>query len=109
MVDLANKDALPDGTAPALDQARIAELLPSLPAWRIEDSKLFRDVQVKNFKQAVKLVNEIGELAEAQNHHPDICIHRWNHVRVEFYTHAIEGISENDFIMAAKVDALFPN
>ncbi len=102
MPDLASRQALPDGTAPRLSEAHIEELLLETPGWEVENGTLTREVQVKNFRAALALVNEIGQIAEQQNHHPDIAIFRWNHVRVELYTHTVEGLSENDFIMAAK-------
>ncbi len=106
MTDLASKHALPDGTAPRLPEARVDELLLEVPGWEVENGKLRREVQVKNFSAALALVNDIGQIAEQQNHHPDIAIFRWNHVRIELYTHTVEGLSENDFIMAAKLTDL---
>jgi 4a-hydroxytetrahydrobiopterin dehydratase len=63
-------------------------------------------LKFKNFKKALEFVNELGELAEQEGHHPDISIHDWNQVEVSFHTHAINGLHENDFIMAAKVNEL---
>jgi 4a-hydroxytetrahydrobiopterin dehydratase len=83
-------------------------MMQQVPGWSIENGKLTRDVTVADFRAALVLVNKIGELAEQEGHHPDITIHSWNHVRIEFYTHSIQGISENDFIMAAKVNQLLP-
>lgn len=104
MADLASRHALPDGTAPRLSEAQVDELLPCVPDWSIENGRLSRDVQVKNFKAAVSLLNAVGAIAEQENHHPDLCIHRWNHLRIEFYTHTVEGLTENDFILAAKLE-----
>jgi 4a-hydroxytetrahydrobiopterin dehydratase len=106
MTDLASREIQRDRTAQALSQEEVHELLADLPGWTIEDGRLSRDMQLKNFKAALALVNEVGELAETSNHHPDLTIHRWNHVRVEWYTHSVEGLSINDFIMAARVSAL---
>lgn len=101
-MSLADRHAAPDGTAPRLADANIQELLPETPGWSAESGRLVREVTVKNFKEALATVNRVGEIAEAENHHPDICILRWNHVRLELYTHTADGISENDFILAAK-------
>lgn len=101
-MSLADRHAAPDGTAPRLADERIEELLRQTPGWSAEGGRLIREFTVKNFKEALATVNQVGEIAEAENHHPDICIQRWNHVRLELYTHTADGISENDFILAAK-------
>jgi 4a-hydroxytetrahydrobiopterin dehydratase len=63
-------------------------------------------VKLKNFRAALDLVNRIGEIAESEGHHPDLSIHGWNRVRVDLVTHSIGGLSENDFILAAKISRL---
>lgn len=108
MTDLAQKHPAADGTAPRLTDDQVEELAQHVPAWSVQDGKLTREVQVKNFREALALVNALGEVAEGENHHPDLLIHGWNHVRVELYTHTAHGLSENDFIMAAKFDQLIP-
>jgi 4a-hydroxytetrahydrobiopterin dehydratase len=108
MTDLAERHAAPDGTAPRLAHEQVEELVKSVPAWSVEDGKLVREVQVKNFRTAVALVNALGNIAEAENHHPDLWIHGWNHVRIELSTHTAHGISENDFILAARFDRVIP-
>ena len=67
---------------------------------RIEKSYRFRD-----FKEAMRFVNRVAELAESEGHHPDIYV-SWNRVRLSLTTHAIGGLSDNDFILAAKIDRL---
>jgi 4a-hydroxytetrahydrobiopterin dehydratase len=106
MTELAERHAAPDGTAPRLSDEQVEELAKSVPAWSVEDGKLVRDVQVKNFRAALAVVNALGEIAEEENHHPDLSIHGWNHVRIELSTHTAHGLSENDFILAAKFDRL---
>lgn len=108
MMDLASRHAAPDGTAPRLTSETIGELATHIPDWSVENDKLVREVQVKNFRAALALVNALGEIAEEENHHPDLLIHGWNHVRIELYTHTAQGLSENDFIMAAKFDRVIP-
>jgi 4a-hydroxytetrahydrobiopterin dehydratase len=106
MTDLAARHALPDRAAELLSAEAVRALMPELPDWSIERGRLCRDVRLRNFKQALALVNRIGAVAEAENHHPDITIHRWNRVRIELYTHSVEGLSINDFILAAKITSL---
>ena len=76
--------------------------------WRLVDGeklKIAREVKCKDFAQAMAFVNRIAAVAEEEGHHPDFCV-SWNRVKLELITHAIGGLSENDFIMAAKIDAL---
>lgn len=107
MSSLADQHAAPDGTAPRLTDEQIQRLLPEVPGWNVEDGKLVREMTVGNFQAALDLVNEVGRLAEEENHHPDLCILAWNHVRIALYTHTAGGLSQNDFIMAAKFSKLF--
>lgn len=82
----------------------------SLPAWRLTEdgTRICRDWQLKNFRDGIRLINTIGALAEREQHHPDLHLESYRKVRVEIYTHAIDGLSENDFILAAKIDAVSP-
>jgi 4a-hydroxytetrahydrobiopterin dehydratase len=107
MSDLAGRHASPDRTATLLSEREVNDLMPELPGWNLENGRLARDTRLRNFKEALAVVNEIGALAEAENHHPDIMIHRWNWVRIELYTHSVEGLSMNDFILAAKITQVF--
>jgi 4a-hydroxytetrahydrobiopterin dehydratase len=78
-------------------------------AWTMADEKnIARDFVFKDFNEAVVFVNAIAELAESEGHHPDITI-RYNKVRLELTTHAIGGLSENDFILAAKINGVVAN
>jgi len=76
-----------------------------VPLWRSREGNkhIYREFQFKNFTGAMAFVNRVAELAEAEGHHPDIHIF-YNRVRLELQTHAIGGLSENDFILAAKID-----
>lgn len=67
--------------------------------------EIYRDFRWKNFTQVMNFVNEVARLAEDEGHHPDILIHDWKFCRISLTTHAINGLSENDFILAAKIDA----
>jgi 4a-hydroxytetrahydrobiopterin dehydratase len=86
-----------------LERAR--QMLGQVPGWELADSTLTRRFRFKNFKEAMAFVNKVAELAEAEGHHPDIHI-SYNRVRLDLTTHAIKGLSDNDFIMAAKINRL---
>lgn len=76
------------------------------PEWNVIDNHhLERDYTFKNFRQALDFVNTLGGLAESQGHHPDICL-SWGKVKITLWTHKIDGLHENDFILAAKIDRL---
>ena len=95
------------GTAP-MAPGVAARYVDAVPGWKLvegEPVKLTRSLKFKDFTQAMAFVNEIATIAEAEGHHPDICI-SWNRVRLELTTHAIGGLSMNDFIMAAKINEL---
>jgi 4a-hydroxytetrahydrobiopterin dehydratase len=94
------------GTKP-LDQAGYEPLLAQVPGWAIEEAGshpvLTRRFKVKGFMPAVDLVNRIAPIAEAEGHHPDLLV-GWGYVVVQLWTHAAGGLTENDFILAAKID-----
>ena len=74
--------------------------------WKLVNEKRIQyEFKFKNFKEAIKFVNKVADLAESEGHHPDIQIH-WNKVLIELWTHAIGGLSENDFIVASKIEQL---
>lgn len=93
------------GTRP-LDDSRVSELLLEIPEWELRGGKLVRESKLKNFRKALQALNRIGEVAEQEGHHPDMALHSWNRIRIELYTHSIGGLSENDFILAAKIDPI---
>ena len=77
-------------------------------AWRVADGRrLEREFKFPNFEQALHFTNRVGEIAEAENHHPDIQL-SWGRVHLTLWTHAVGGLTENDFILAAKIDRLMP-
>jgi 4a-hydroxytetrahydrobiopterin dehydratase len=108
-VDLASKKCIPcEAGTPPLTPASVAELAKNTPDWKVVgDKKLLREIKFKNFREAMAFVNRIADVAEAEGHHPDIYIF-YNLVRLELSTHAIGGLSDNDFILAAKIDVLSP-
>jgi 4a-hydroxytetrahydrobiopterin dehydratase len=74
--------------------------------WQVNEKQIERVFRFKNFEEALNFVNQVGNLAEKENHHPDIHLHGWNKVTIILSTHSIEGLSEKDFIMAGKIDAM---
>jgi 4a-hydroxytetrahydrobiopterin dehydratase len=107
--DLATKHCVPceRGTEP-MSRAEAESLATQVPDWSLVDGealKLSRELKFKNFAQAMSFINSIAEVAEAEGHHPDMCV-SWNRVKLDLLTHSIGGLSENDFIMAAKINEL---
>ena len=82
-------------------------MMPLVPKWSrgTNPDMIERKFKFKNFAQALAFVNDVGQIAEKEDHHPDIFIH-WNEVTFTLWTHAINGLFDNDFIMAAKIDKL---
>ncbi len=92
--------------APALDEGTRKLLEVEVPSWRVvNDHHLEKQYAFKDFAQALAFVNKIGALAEQENHHPDISL-GWGKVGIITWTHSAGGLSENDFVLAAKIDAL---
>ena len=93
---------------PTLTQAEVAELLNLVPGWQVtEDGTTLQwQKRLAHFSAAVNFVNRIAEVCEEQDHHPDVQIYNYRWVGLDFSTHSIGGLSENDFIMAAKVNQL---
>ena len=106
--DLKGKKCVPcEGGIPPLTQEQIQPYLSQVPNWRVENGKvMFRDFKFKDFSQALAFINKVGTIAEAEGHHPDINLHDWNQVKFTLSTHAIGGLSENDFILAYNIDSL---
>jgi 4a-hydroxytetrahydrobiopterin dehydratase len=82
--------------------------MAAIPHWRLSDDGKWirRSIRFKNFVRTVECLNRIGELAELEAHHPDLHITGYRHLMIELSTHAIGGLSENDFILASKIDQL---
>ena len=107
MSNLADKTCIPcKGGVPPLARAETDQLLTKLNGWTIEkEHHLTRQFKLPDFRSALELVNRIGELAEEQGHQPDLFL-AWGKVGVEIWTHKINGLTESDFILAAKIDKL---
>lgn len=96
-----------EGDVKPLTSKDFHPLLQEVPLWKVINGKqIEREFQFKDFKTALAFVNSVAKIAEKEKHHPDIFLHGWNKVRLTLYTHAIGGLSKNDFIVAAKVDVL---
>ncbi len=97
-----------EGGIPPLTEAEIAVFKPEVPQWEVavDTKSISRQFTFKDFKQALEFVNKVGAIAEEEGHHPDIKLFEYKYVLVSLWTHAIGGLSENDFILAAKIDTL---
>ena len=96
-----------DKETPPLPASAAQVLLQDLPGWALIEGKLIRKlITCKNFLDAVSLIQRIAPLAEAEDHHPDLHLTGYKRLTIELSTHAIGGLSENDFILAAKIDQL---
>jgi 4a-hydroxytetrahydrobiopterin dehydratase len=107
MNDLARKKCKPceGGVKPfTADEAK--QLLKGMQGWSVEHGKLVKTYPFKNYYETLAFVNALAWISHREDHHPDLGVH-YNKCRVEYSTHAIGGLSENDFICAAKCDALF--
>jgi 4a-hydroxytetrahydrobiopterin dehydratase len=107
--ELAGKHCAPcEGGIPPLSSEEVREHLQALPEWKpTPDGRgIRREWRVKNFAAALDFFERIGEVAEAEGHHPDLHLVGYRNVAVELSTHAINGLSENDFILAARIDRL---
>ncbi|MDE1856512.1 MAG: 4a-hydroxytetrahydrobiopterin dehydratase [Candidatus Micrarchaeota archaeon] len=107
-MDLLRKRCVPcEGGMPPMKLADAKRYLKQTGGWKLQGSKIIRrDLKFKDFSEAMKFVGKVAGLAEKEGHHPDIYVHSWNQVRLTLSTHAIKGLSENDFILAAKINRL---
>lgn len=98
------------GGEPTLTDEQITELQPQVPEWQVKEvdgvKRLERVFKFKNFVEAISFTDRIGVIAEAEDHHP-LIITEWGRVTVQWWTHKIGGLHQNDFITAAKTDELF--
>lgn len=111
MTQLMEKRCVPcRGAVEPLKSETIQELAKELqPGWKVVgEHHIEREFTFEDFRQALDFVNRVGEIAERENHHPDICL-SYGRVVIQLWTHKIHGLHENDFIVAAKIDALGPD
>ena len=107
MSELSQRECIPcKGSVPPLKGAELGNLAREVSSWRvINEHHLERDFKFPNFRKALEFTNKVGELAEQQQHHPDIYL-AWGKVKLTLWTHKIDGLTESDFVFAAKVDHL---
>lgn len=105
--DLTKKKCEPcEGGVPPMKEDEIKENLAKVDNWKVIDNHhLIKDYKFKDFKSALEFVNKVGEIAENEGHHPNISF-TWGKVQIKTYTHDINGLSINDFILAAKIDQI---
>ncbi|KKU98982.1 MAG: hypothetical protein UY32_C0009G0011 [Candidatus Jorgensenbacteria bacterium GW2011_GWC1_48_8] len=105
-MDLVSKKCVAcEGGVEPFTKEQAKEYLKETPSWRLtaDGSKIEREFEFKNFKESMAFVNKVADLAESEGHHPDIHIF-YSRVHLELFTHSIGGLSENDFILAAKIN-----
>lgn len=107
-MSLADRTCVPcKGGTPALKGDAIAPLVAEVPEWGApNEHHLFRAFRFPDFQKALGFVNRVGAVAEEQGHHPDLLL-AWGKVEVTIYTHKIDGLTESDFVLAAKIDRLY--
>jgi 4a-hydroxytetrahydrobiopterin dehydratase len=107
MSDLATKHCAPcEGVTKPLPPDEAGALLKQLPGWEMADSKIFKTYAFRDYYQTMAFVNALAWVSHREDHHPDLEV-GFNKCRVEYSTHAIGGLSQNDFICAAKAETLF--
>jgi 4a-hydroxytetrahydrobiopterin dehydratase len=108
MSKLADQHCVPcRGGTPPLQGAELLPYAEQLPDWEIiEEHHIAKTFRFPDFKAGLDFVNRVGAMAEEEGHHPDLCL-AWGKVGVEIYTHKIRGLTESDFVLAAKIDQLY--
>ena len=112
MTDLSKKKCVAcDGKTLPFDTSEIHKYLKKVDGWDVKNNEeknyyLEKKFKFKNFKDSQDFVNNVGNISEKEGHHPDITF-GWGYAKINITTHAIEGLSENDFILAAKIDQIF--
>lgn len=108
MTDLAKKHCKPcEDKTGLLNENEAKNLLEETDHWTIVENKhIEKSIRFKDFVSALSFINKVGEIAEKEGHHPDFCLTNWNKVTFTLSTHSIGGLSENDFILASKIDEI---
>jgi len=94
------------GDTPPLTGEEACMLAAETPGWDIGKKSMEREFVFGNFGEAISFVNKVAEIAESEDHHPDILLHSYKKVKIDLTTHKIDGLSKNDFILAAKINGL---
>ena len=111
MSDLHTKKCIPcEGGIPSFDITEIHKYLKMVDGWEVKSDEnkiyyLIKEYKFKNFLESQKFVNKVGQIAESESHHPDLWF-GWGYARIKIFTHAIKGLAESDFILAAKIDKI---
>jgi len=106
IVDLEKMHCTPcEGNTPKLPIAQAQTMLKDLPGWELQGEKLHKQFKFKTFMDTIEFVQQMARLAEEEGHHPNFCVN-YRELEVSLWTHAIHGLSDNDFILAAKINAL---
>ena len=111
MTDLSEKKCVAcEGNIPPFDISEIHKYLKKVDGWHVKNNAdksyyLIKNFKFNNFKESQNFVNKVGNIAEEENHHPDIHF-GWGYCEVKIFTHAIKGLAESDFILAAKIDKI---
>ena len=111
MSELSKKKCVPcEGNIPPFDKSEIHNYLKKVDGWDVKSNQdnsfyLVKEFNFKDFKQSQNFINKIGDIAEQENHHPDLSF-GWGYCKVKISTHAIKGLAESDSILAAKIDEI---
>ena len=111
MSDLADKKCIPcEGGIPSFNLSEIHKYLKKVDGWDVksDDEKtyyLIKQFKFNNFLESQNFINKVGEVSETENHHPDITF-GWGYAKIKIFTHAINGLHESDFVLAAKIDKI---
>jgi 4a-hydroxytetrahydrobiopterin dehydratase len=107
-MSLADRDCVPcRGGVPALKGADLEALTSQVPGWEVvNEHHLHKTYKFPDFKTALDFVNRAGAIAEQEGHHPDLLL-AWGKVEITIYTHKVDGLTESDFILAAKIERVF--
>jgi 4a-hydroxytetrahydrobiopterin dehydratase len=107
MADLAELECVPcRGGVPPMKGEELGKLSAQLSGWQVvNEHHLQKSYRFQNFTESLAFVNRVGELADQQGHHPDICF-GWGQAEITIWTHKIDGLTESDFVLAAKIDRL---
>ena len=111
MSDLADKKCIPcEGGIPSFDLSEIHKYLKKVDGWNVksDDDKTFyliKEFKFENFLKSQDFINKVGGISEAEGHHPDISF-GWGYAKIKIFTHAINGLHESDFVLAAKIDKI---
>ena len=111
MDDLAKKKCIPcEGNIPPFNEVEIHKYLKQVDGWKVVEDKidgfhLIKNFKFDNFLQSQEFVNNVGRIAEEEGHHPDLWF-GWGYAKIKIFTHAIKGLAESDFILAAKIDKI---